>query len=77
MGFVYWVYKNTASGPVLDARDEAGLSRKKINWLSLLGFLVAVLLVATYSLNHGSSAVAAKKRLPSYMDRSIHITLLQ
>ncbi len=61
--FVYWVYRQVTSEPVLAARKVAKMSHSKPKLAFVIGGLLAVTLsVAIYSLNHGDKAAMAKAK---------------
>lgn len=79
IGFVYWIYKNLASEPVMAARKEAGLSYgvPKLAF-GLGGVLVIGLSIAMYFLNNGSSAEIAKAKALEQLGDSYkyHVTAM-
>ena len=79
IGFIYWVYKNLVSQPVISARKEAGLSYEKPKLAFVLGgVLVIGLSVAMYFLSNGSSAKMAKLKALKQFGNSYkyHITAI-
>ena len=63
VGFIYWVYHNLSSEPVMYARREAGLSYGVPRLAFILGgMLVIGLSMAMYFINNGSKAAIAKSK---------------
>jgi len=79
VGFIYWVYKNLASEPVMTARKKASLSYgvPKLAF-TLGGILVAGLSIPMYFLNNGSSAEIAKAMALEQLGNSYkyHVTAM-
>jgi len=79
VGFVYWVYRNLVSEPVMNARKEAGLSYGVPKLAFILGgMLVTGLSIGMYFLNNGVNAKIAKtKALEQYgNDYKYHISAM-